>query len=329
MAVYSIIRLSNFSPLHIGTGRDNYDSSMTNLQSDTLTAALAAVRAQQGETDDLEAFLQSFSMSSAFPYSGRHLLLPVPQGRLSVSVRGEHDYQYRKLLKKVRYVDRSLWLRLLAGEHLELDRGQIQGEYILEEKTSQDLLISKSQVSERVGVPRDQGSKSEPFYFEWRFFDGNSGLFVLTDAQDEKLRELLQLFEALGQEGIGTDRSVGGGKFDVAGAEEWIIEEPTNTDAMMLLSMYIPTEDELAAIDMDHSIYSIALRGGFIAGSQNEDFRHLRKKSVYMFDVGSILHVRQVLNGKVVNLRPAWNDSLLHPVYRSGKPLCLPVKIKV
>jgi hypothetical protein len=65
-----------------------------------------------------------------------------------------------------------------------------------------------------------------------------------------------------------------------------------------------------------------------MAGSQENDFWHLRKKSVYMFGVGTILKSTETLKGKIVDLRPAeYNDSRMHPVYRSGKPFVVPVKI--
>ena len=56
MAVYTIIKLKNLSPLHIGTGKENYDFSATELQSDTLSAALAAIRVQRGKRDKLKDF---------------------------------------------------------------------------------------------------------------------------------------------------------------------------------------------------------------------------------------------------------------------------------
>ena len=77
MPTYKIIKLKNLTPLHIGTGKENqYDFSAADLHSDTLSAALAALRAQQGQADDIETFLQSFSLSSAFPYWNDICFLP-------------------------------------------------------------------------------------------------------------------------------------------------------------------------------------------------------------------------------------------------------------
>jgi hypothetical protein len=64
-----------------------------------------------------------------------------------------------------------------------------------------------------------------------------------------------------------------------------------------------------------------------MAGSTEEKFRHLRKKSIYMFGVGSVFPTKETLDGKVVDLTPEWNDKRMHSVFRSGKPFYLPVTI--
>ena len=70
-----IIKFKNLTPLHIGTGKENYDFSSSVLHSDTLSAALASLRAQKGKSSDIESFLMSFAISSAFPYFGELLLV--------------------------------------------------------------------------------------------------------------------------------------------------------------------------------------------------------------------------------------------------------------
>ena len=61
--------MTHFSPLHIGTGKENYDFSASDLHSDTLLSALAAMRVQMGQTENLESFLSSFLLSSAFLFA--------------------------------------------------------------------------------------------------------------------------------------------------------------------------------------------------------------------------------------------------------------------
>jgi len=48
MSEYKIIKFTQLTPLHVGTGKEDYDSSAGMLQSDTLSAALAAIRSQMG-----------------------------------------------------------------------------------------------------------------------------------------------------------------------------------------------------------------------------------------------------------------------------------------
>jgi CRISPR/Cas system CSM-associated protein Csm4 (group 5 of RAMP superfamily) len=72
MSSFKLIKLKNLTPLHIGTGKENYDFSASELQSDTLSSAIAALRVQHCGDRNTKAFLNSFTISSAFPYIGDH-----------------------------------------------------------------------------------------------------------------------------------------------------------------------------------------------------------------------------------------------------------------
>jgi CRISPR type III-A-associated RAMP protein Csm4 len=325
MATYTIFKLKNLTPLHIGTGKENYDFSADDLQSDTISAALAAIRALQGKSDDIEQFLNSFTISSAFPYSSEHYFLPKMQGKLNVEVKDVNKDEKRKELKKIKYIEIPLWERLSANEQLKVADNQLQKKFLLA-NALEFIQPAKSQVMQRVTVPRSDGQDAEPFYFDWTYFNAKGGLYFLINASTEVEEELLDLFEQLGEAGIGTDRNIGGGKFEVEKDTIEIKDQP-KANATMLLSLFVPTKQELEKIYLTNSRYQLLLRGGFMAGSVEEDFRHLRKKSVYMFGVGSVFPIKETLQGKVVNLTPEWNDERMHPVYRSGKPFYLPVTI--
>lgn len=60
MATYTLVKFKNMTPLHMGTGKENYDFSASALQSDTLSSALTAIRAQMDSRTDAAAFLNSF-----------------------------------------------------------------------------------------------------------------------------------------------------------------------------------------------------------------------------------------------------------------------------
>lgn len=327
MAEYTIIKLNNLSPIHIGTGKDNYDYSESELHSDTITAALSSIRAQEGRTEDIDKFLSSFVMSSAFPYWGDCYFLPKMQGKINITVNGKDEYEYRKYIKKIKFIEIPIWKRLVNGETVVVDEQQIQGAFLICSSSIKEMpCIYKSRVSERVSIPRGDGQDADPFFFEWKYFNDNCGLYCLTTAENGLLDEILSLFRSLGENGIGTDRSVGGGNFEID-SSTITVDDVSGANAIMLLSLYVPTHEELTNLNLQNSKYSLLLRGGYIAGSQNEEFRHLRKKSIYMFDVGSVFQTIKPIIGKIEDLKPSWNDPQMHHVYRSGRALYLPIKI--
>lgn len=326
MATYTLIKLKDLSPLHMGTGKENYDFSASQLHSDTLSAALVAMKVRYGDTECLKEFLDSFTISSAFPYVGNHYFLPRPLGKLDIKFNDCDEYVSRKKLKSIKYIDHGLWKELISGNQLVVSIQQLKNGFLLD-NCSDFKQPYRSSVHQRVTIPRAEEQDAEPFFFDWTFFHKEAGLYCLTEATGSKLEELVRLFQALGEYGIGTDKNVGGGKFSVE-IEEFIVDEPMNSNGMMLLSLYIPTEEEIkSSIHLDDSKYELCLRGGYMAGSQENDFWHLRKKSIYMFNVGSIICSSSMLKGKIVDLRPDYDDERMHPVYRSGKPFVVPVKL--
>lgn len=326
MPTYNIIKLKNLTPLHIGTGKENqYDFSATDLHSDTLSAALAALRSQEGKMNDIGDFLQSFTLSSAFPFWDTVCFLPKFQGKIKVKIIAKEEQAYRKQLKKLKYIDVSLWSKLIQGDEVIVENSQLKDDFLLKILADFEKPY-KSQVNQRVNVPRVDNENADPFFFNWTYFHEKAGLYCLTDAKDEKFKELLNLFNLLGEIGLGTDRNIGGGKFDV---ESGTLDLPEISDAnqTMLLSLYIPKKEEITKLNLKTARYELLLRGGYMSGSSEESFRHLRKRSVYMFNVGSLFPTTETLTGKIVNLVPAWNDERMHPVFRSGRPFYLPVKI--
>jgi CRISPR type III-A-associated RAMP protein Csm4 len=326
MATYNIVKLKNLTPLHIGIGKENnYDFSSSELHSDTLTAALATLRVRQGKENDTKDFLNSFALSSAFPFSGAAYFLPKLNGKINVVVADKKEHEYRKQLKKLKYIESDIWNELVSGQKISVNASQLKGNFLV--KTDNFDIPFQSQVNQRVAIPRSDGADADPFYFDWTYFHPDAGLYCITDAKGDLFDEIKILFETLGETGIGTDRNVGGGKFEV---EVSTLSLPDVTDAnqLLLLSLYIPTQEELPQLHLSVSRYELLLRGGYMAGSAEECFRHLRKKSVYMLNVGSLFPTTAMLNGKTVDLTPQWNDTRLHPVYRSGRPFYLPVKIE-
>ena len=127
MSKYRVIKLTNLSPLHIGTGRENYDFSSSSLSSDAISAALASIRASLGRDSDINSFLSSFTISSAFPFVGSQYFLPNLQRKINVSTADEEIY--RKRLKKVKYIESSIWQKMVSGDTIAIEENQLQKEF--------------------------------------------------------------------------------------------------------------------------------------------------------------------------------------------------------
>lgn len=225
----------------------------------------------------------------------------------------------------MKYVESSLWNKMVAGEKIEISYAQLQGQFLTGISISDFCRPYETQVNQRVAVPREEGKDTDPFFFEWTYFNNQGGLYCLLDVEEERLEEMIALFKILGEAGIGTDRNVGGGKFDVEIGKLSLLDI-SSANSTMLLSLYLPCEEEIEYLNLGNSKYELLQRGGYISGSTYTDFIHLRKKSVYMFNYGSVFQTDYSLKGKIVDLRPDWNDNRLHPVLRSGKPFVIPIK---
>lgn len=325
MSKYTIVKFTNMTPMHLGLGRDAYDAAAPMLHSDTIASALAAIRVMQGNDADVKEFLDSFAVSSAYPYAGDEMFMPKPCGRLGVTVRDKAPEAYRKQLKKVRYVSFGLWKALIGGQDVAVDETQLQGAYLLDAPNAKFSNPVKEVINQRVTVPRIDGD-AMPFNFNWTFFGEGCGLYCFVKCAQGLKDELISLFKQLGDAGIGSDRSVGGGHFNVE-TKEIDLPDVQDGNATMLLSMYMPSTDEFNQLRLSESKYEIATRGGFMAGSNHDALRRLRKNTVSMFVPGSIFIGKPELKGIIVDLRPNWNNNSMHPVYRSGKPISLTIKM--
>ncbi len=324
MASYQIVKLYFTSPLHIGKGLgDHYDSAGNLLHSDTISGAIASAYCHIYGDELLSDFMESYRVSSAFPFVPSDIFVPKPQIKFkTLQFKGGNTYVQNKRLKKVEFIDRVLFSKLAQGNVVEIEEGQLSenGKFLYSGKDQ--IQPYRDEVMQRVVVPR-MGGDATPFYFERRFFDSGCGLYFFYKVNSEFEKSFASALHWLSQTGFGTDKSVGNGLFEV---EFSTTEFPDIVKAKrtMILSLLCPQKEEINGEMLNESNYSLVQRGGFIAGTTIDSFRHLRKKSIYMFTEGSLFN-SNTLVGKIENVRPTWNDDQLHPVYRDGRAFCLPV----
>ena len=338
---FTAITLRDFKgPLHLSFGKeDNYDQTQTLLHSDTLKSAIAVCALQLGLCkggQDVKIFMESFSISSAYPMANitykdnnsDYYFFPKPIIAQRLKVEGDD-----KKAKKVKYVDKDLFEKLLACKQ-SITTDNIKGDFAfnIERDKDEKFEVFDTDGYQHVAIPRDGTSDSNPYFVDKLYFNEGCGLFFLTDAQGNTLKSLKACIKLLADNGIGTDRTTGHGQFEFneqTDVNTISFKLPDNAKYQLSLSLYCPQETEIR--ELDNSYYDLIKRGGYIASPENDNHLSIRKKSVYMFVEGSLFPNSANRKGKIVDLMPnnvalqeSGQSEIGHPIWRDGTSIFLP-----
>jgi CRISPR-associated protein Csm4 len=321
------VKLRFTSPLHLGRGSEELDRTETVYHSDSLKAALFSVGVKMFPSwSNANAYHEGFRISSCFPFSGNELFLPRPLMDQTILPVGVDEAVRAKKVKKIEYLSIPLFKEIINKGSLNIDIHQISpdGKFVFSGKASN---VFKTEVQQRVHVPHwhDKDNQTRPFFSDRLYFEKDCGLYFILQCDDQQLKQ--QIFEALcalGERGIGTDRTVGNGFFTFNPDKDTMLlnwEIPQNPSQAISLGLYLPSFNELhEVIDLDNSYWHIIRRGGYIAGAANESLRHFLRNEIFLFTEGSCFAVSNFLKGKTVNLKPETTE-ISHPVYRDGQCL--------
>ncbi|HOK27274.1 MAG TPA: type III-A CRISPR-associated RAMP protein Csm4 [Bacteroidales bacterium] len=319
-----IIRLHFTTPLHISNQRSDYSRSETFIQSDTLAAAIMQAWASLGKTEWITDN-PGFAVSSLFPFmatNGNYIyFFPKP---MKDKTSGTLPNRLLKKFKKIRYYQMELFEKRLTGRFEFVNEKQIHGEYYTEPDINEPLRIFSSSVVPRIMRPRNPSEDSVPFYMEKLYFHEKAGLFFILRTENEEAKSrFFQGLELLAETGLGSDRSVGNGRFNYS-TDFKEINCPDESEYSISLSVFIPESDN-SFINMlgENASYDLIRRGGWIS----EPFNSLRKRSVYMLLPGSVLkmNIKGIdVRGRVVDLKPL-NINTHKAIYRSGRSIFLPL----
>lgn len=338
IAKFKLFKLHFTSPLHIADRHEDESNSLKTIQSDTLYAALMSCLAKTGATIPDDGDL-GFTISSLFPYFQRGdnnpiFFLPMP---MQAKISNLADVSMAKKVKKIQWVDAGLYSKILSGETLfdgtEEFYPFIQESYLTQTPLPEDADGSKefvrSEVSQRVTLQSRIGDEDAlPYYVDKILFRYESGLYFLAEGDTDILEKALSI---LSIEGIGTDRNVGFGFFDYS-TDNLELELPEDPNHQISLSLLIPESKEQLAdlMDSDNVAYDFARRGGWIT---TYPYNTLRKNAIYGFMPGSVFSFVSgkpcTTLGKIVNLKPEIGEMTpSHPIWRSGRSIMLPIKLK-
>lgn len=339
MATFKIFKLHFTAPLHISDQHDDLGNSQKIIQSDTLYAALMSCLAKNGEDLPEDGEL-GFTVSSLFPYfqkdkdSSPVFFLPIPMRSRQADLA---DVTKAKTVKKVQWIDSNLYSSVLSGESLfdgtDSYIPYIQGNYLTTYELPEDINGSKefvrSEVSQRVTLMSRTGEEdAKPFYVDKILFRYDAGLYFIVEGDTSLLEKALHL---LSLEGIGTDRNVGYGFFEYT-ADSLSIDLPKEANHQLSLSLLIPESKEQLEMLLNSECvaYDFVRRGGWIT---TYPYMTLRKNAIYGFVPGSVFRKDEgesaTVIGKIVDLKPETVDvEITHHVWRNGKAIMLPIKLK-
>jgi CRISPR-associated protein Csm4 len=308
------------SSIHLGERENFLESTDVIIHSDTLFSAFCnsylLLYGEEKLNKLLSKFIEGsppFIISSAFPWWEDKFYFPIPLNQIPKD----------KKLKKIKFIEKDAFEKLLNGEKLE----NLQSFKTIPDITTDDedkKTPYKIVTTPRVGLSRLNNHPGENFFhFSEVFYRENSGLFFLVDFKDESIRnEFEATLRLMGEEGIGGDRTVGKGIFEVIETNEigFNINVSVTPSGYITLSLYCPKEDELKDLDLNKSYYDIIERKGYIFSPFCKSYR---KKSIRMFVEGSIF--LSCKTGKIVDITPETFKK--HKVYRYG--FCMGILCKL
>lgn len=349
---FTLIKLRNFKGgLHLSKGdKNSYSEGQKVLHSDTLKSALFVCCLQlYGEKIANKEFLEGFKISSAFPFVDNGVqnffYFPKPNTRLNLKIVNQENIEHKgslKILKKLKFLEKNLFEKVINQEEIKLqNKVNIKGDYASLSESASQLKLFKNETYQHVTIDRLGKSDSDTYYVDKRYFHQNAGLFFLLECNDTELKsKVISSLRLLADSGIGTDRNNGNGLFEFGGKEgidvieDFELKVPDVTSSHNIcLSLYLP-KDENELGNLDKAQYDLIKRGGYIASPSDTKHLTLRKRSVYMFEEGSLFYGTNQRTGNIVDLQPSIEglqrasiDKLLHPIYRDGRAIFIPCKI--
>ena len=312
-----VYKLHFTSPLHLSAGYEGYEQIFHYLHSDTLFSAILSNWSHFYD-DIIESLAQNlpFQVSSAFPFSANQYYFPKPLKQLPVRI-NENDYRIIKKLRKVNFIEKELFEKIIHEETVGIEQIHFSASrQFLSLKQDVSDCFAEREISRNV-IDRISGC-TDIFHFAEIIFKEDSGLFFMVFFKDQNMRKKFEtVLRFLGDEGIGGDRNVGKGLFEVESIENFNLRQPQNAASILNLSLYHPIREEINNHLLENSAYDMITRKGWITAP---GYRNLRKKSINMFREGSIFsNLNKDDYGDIPVVAEKTQDLIDFNVYRYGK----------
>lgn len=336
---YDIIRFKFTTPLHVGNERSDYSTGNPMLHSDSLFAAICHAWAKLGKADWIgENGDCGFVISSLFPFIDYRTkisyFLPKPMLLLDEKTKDDLDTSVRKALKKVQWIDLPLFEALVGGSpmaHTETfyDKGYQSVNELPRDQQGSLIEPISNQSMPRAAISRSGLEDTVIYYIDRYYFHEQAGLYAYVKYENETVKARVKAaLSLLQEEGLGTDRNVGHGRFECS-YDAVSINLPDQTAYGINIGMYCPKDKEewLQFSEFNaskiRSGFNLVRRGGWMSEPRNT----WRKRSVYMASPGGVFKTAgRETAGAIVNVEPTGEVNAGHPVWRNGQSIFLPCK---
>lgn len=325
---FTVVKLRFTTPVHLAKDVRQAEQTRDIISGDTIFSALFSCGIQLGisEKELLPDFLKC-QFSSAFPYCLDSLFFPRPFCKLPPIQGLEDDPGLGKKIKKIQFLDKPYFERLLNAElkGIPLEAISPNGRYISDKS---DFPSFTKALHQRVTLDAET-QESVPFSLENLHVHPDSGLFFLVNTAGQPVPEIiLQSLRFLSDQGIGSDRNVGYGKFEIASISILSLKTPQSTLYLSMAPVF-PSDTIVAEMDKPspRSAWKLKVSEGYISNPGQETWLGLKRKQYLLLTEGSIMYSPDVAPlGLLRDVKPDF-PSDIHPVWRDGRGFWVPIQI--
>lgn len=316
---YLLYKLKFPTGIHIGSESGRLDEALMSMYSDTFYSAIYNEYVKLYSDEEILELTKDnkFLISDLLPYKNTdETLFYIPKPILDVNTKSMEKLETseRKKIKKMEFIP----INKLSN-------------YIDFIKKGMDFRSIDTDFGKKVLYPRNKVTRgiedTEIYNIEIFKFLEESGLYFLINIPEDFIDKFDKVLESLSFSGIGGKKSVGYGSFEILEKIELKIDDKifgkylfNEGSHNILLSTYIPEENNISNLKEEDNYYKLIKRSGFVNNSQYSN-TPIKRKQIYMISSGSVLNFKPV--GKLVDL----NLKGEHSIYRLGKPLVLGVEI--
>jgi CRISPR-associated protein Csm4 len=320
------IRMQFHSPLHLSQSIRQPEQTREYIAADTLSAAVMACAFQLGQPPEtvMESF-QGIRLSSAFPYFQETHFFPKPFCRMPPIQNMENDPAAGKKLKKIQYLSQPVFEQILNGsvQYLDADLISDNGKYV----GIRELQSSKKYLHERVLIDLEDGYETTPFVMQNIVFHPEGGLHFLLNTTEDVIPDwFTAALHLLSDNGIGADRNVGYGKFQVSDPEKIHISAPSQAEHVVSIAPVFPDEhiQNILQLAEPNTAWKLKLSEGYISSPGDVALIGKQRQPYMQLMEGAVLTSPQTPCGRIRDVRPENIES--HPVWRDGRGFWLPIK---